>query len=265
MKLLWILLGFLLALIIPVHAQETEDCGFDLVEVETLLEESQAAYDSGDTETALTLLSDAQTILRSIQINCGVVNLTETLTIQSGRFTLKHPEGWTVEFEEASNSTEPGIAFMASSADALERLQNSTPDIRSGEQAVGVLFLAPEAATFLFDQETDFENSALGVAQAFVESIDEEYTLGTPETLSINDRRAAVVDFSGSTFEAVLYVVEYEREAVYAVVIALAAPGEGDGIQKLALEMTKSIRYDSSIQFIPGFTPSPVPSPTPTS
>jgi hypothetical protein len=239
------------------------DCVFDMEAVKTLLDEAQQAYDSGDTDSAFELLTEAQTALKSIRAACGDVDLSQTISILGGAFTLAYPDGWVRNIDETDIASQPSVVLMATNSDALERLESSTPELSAGEQAAGVLFLLPDDLPNMFNTEFDFDFTPMGIAEAMQASItgDEGFKFGEPESLSINDRRAATLRFSGSMFEAVMVVVEFKREAVYVIIIALAAPGEGDGVETLALEMAKSVRYDPNVIPTPDFVPSPVPRP----
>jgi hypothetical protein len=63
-QLLTLLLVFLLTFLNVRLVQSQDSCSLELAEANTLLTEAQAAYDSGDLEAALRLVSEAEAVLR---------------------------------------------------------------------------------------------------------------------------------------------------------------------------------------------------------
>jgi hypothetical protein len=266
------LIGCLL-LTIPAAAQEeTPPCTPDLIAVRELLDQVEVFTSAGNSASALTTMKTASEQLNILIEACTprlILNLTERLVVRNGQLTLNYPENWLREITaDSPDAVNPTYVQFANSINVFNSANTSVPVLNPGDQLIVLIFGAPETIVSGSELTPSAEGILISFQQTVLEGSDAQgFRFGEIELLSINDRRAATVNFSNTTFDAQAYAVEIQSGTTFAVLLALSAPGELDDLSPAALEMAASISYDpaavSATPATPEFVPSPVPSPTP--
>lgn len=233
---------FVLLMAVPIAAQE-ETCEIDLSEVESLLEEAQAAATSGDTATALDQIAGIQEALEAIVSGCSTreVTLDATFEAQDGSLSLNYPEDWELDDSEFNDSSE-GIVFLANSRAALELALSvgNDPVLASGQQIIGVLRNAEMLATDL-GEDAGLEE----VLTSLYENAKEEFpSISDIEYFSVNDRRAGQIEVPAGTFDGLFLIIEFRAGERYIGVISISAPGELDALRPIAFAIAESIRVE---------------------
>lgn len=271
-----ILIGSLFNLLaFPVAAQEQEipPCAPDLTAIRELFDQVDGFSSAGDDENAFATLKSAHDQLKALVDACTpriVLKLAERLVLRDGQLTLNYPDNWLRDI--AADSSDPGNTTYVQFANKISVFNNtssSVPVMNPGDQLIILIFGAPEAIISGSQLNPSAESILVSFQQTILEGSDTQgFRFGEMELLSINDRRAAGVSFSGITFEAQVYVVELQTASSFAVLLALSAPGELDILAPAVLEMAESMRYDPNAAPLPTatpvFVPSLVPSPTAT-
>lgn len=217
-------------------------CPIDLSGVVTELVQAQASASSGDTEAGLAQIAGVRVALAEITAACaqaGVeagVLLDNRFVAPNSSFSVNYPSGWT-EGSFSSNA-EAGAIFLGSTTTAAQALNTSIPQLASGEQALVVA--VGSANTF----GVGGENPSLeAILQQFAERTLADFnTTGELEMLSLEDRSVGRMEFSGEAFESVLVGIRLGDRDLYAIVVAVSAPGELDSVRRLADAVALSVR-----------------------
>ena len=222
-------------------AQQTT-CTIDLSSVVAELLQAQATASGGDAEASLVQIAEVRAALAAITTACaeagvdaGVV-LDNRFVAPNNSFTVDYPSGW-VEGNFSTNA-EAGAILLGSTPTAAQALNTSIPQLSPGEQALVVA--VGSANTF----GVGGENPSLeAILQQFAErSLADFETTGELEMSSLEDRSVGRMEFGGEAFESVLVGIRLGDRDLYAIVVAVAAPGELDLVRRLADAVALSVR-----------------------
>ena len=223
------------------HAQQST-CTIDLSSVVTELLRAQAAASGGDTGAGLTQIAGVRAALGEITAACaaagveaGVV-LDNRFTAPNASFSVNYPSGW-VEGNFSPNS-DAGAIFLGNTPTAAQALNTSIPQLSAGEQALAVA--VGSATTFgVGDDNPSLE----AVLQRFAERTLADFeTTGELEMSSFEDRSIGRMEFGGEAFQSILVGIRLGDRDLYAIVVAVAAPGELDSVRRLADAVALSVR-----------------------
>ena len=229
---------------IPMFAASAQQstCTIDLSDVVADLLRAQAVASGGDAEAGLAQIADVRAALAEISTTCaeagvdvGVV-LDNQFVALNNAFIVNYPSGW-VEGNFSPNA-EAGAIFLGSTPAAAQALNTSIPQLASGEQALVVA--VGSANTFgVGDDNPSLE----AILQLFAERTLADFeTTGELGMSSLEDRSVGRMEFGGEAFEAVLVGIRLGDRDLYAIVVAVAAPGELDSVRRLADAVALSVR-----------------------
>jgi hypothetical protein len=222
-------------------AQEAT-CDIELSGIVTQLVQAQAAASSGDTASGLAQIADVRAALAAITANCseaGIeagVLLDNRFVAPNGMFSVSYPSGWVAG--TFTPNPRGGAIFLGNSEAAVAALNANIPQLRAGDQALAV---AVGTATLL---GVDIENPSLeAVLLGFAErSLTLFNTTSELQMSSLRDQPVGRMEFGGDTFESVLVGIQLSDSDLYALVVAVTAPGELDALRRTADAVALSVR-----------------------
>lgn len=228
-RVLALLLPLLIA--IPAFAQEsTATCDLDLSSAIEILQ----GVESTEGADALALIVSARDQLLAAEQNCaaaGVVLLDQDYTAPDEVFSLSYPHGWSVGTFTPSESG--GIVFIGNSPFADRHLQVADPNIRAGEQAVQLLYGAPQSAE---------EASLEAVIADFEQLIGTLYEdVSTTEYFTLDGRDAARFFFRGATFDGIVVGADL-GDGRFVAVRGVAASGRLESLRGVVEAIVASVR-----------------------
>ena len=203
----------------------------------------------------------------------------ETFTSEDGHFSAMYPSDWVAA--ALVDVPLPGFA-VANSQDALDRLNNGTGDLQTGEVAAQVLVLPTQFLTLLGlelpDNPTPVD-TVLAFANAFLTPDPQDTTvdpasivIGEPEEIMLGeneDMPAGYVIVQDNTAQGAFIVSSLdEANTLTALAIVMSYPGEfTDELGTIGKDITGSITYDGTaddlMQMLMGGSPTTAPTATP--
>jgi hypothetical protein len=230
-----------LMIFIPAFGASAQDCTIDLSGVVAELLQAQAAASGGDNEAGLTQIANVRTSLAAITAACAEVGIEAGVVLENqfvapnNSFSVNYPSGW-VEGNFSTNA-DAGAIFLGSTPLAAQALNTSIPQLAYGDQ--GLVVAVGSAGTFDVAENPSIE----AILRLFAERMLADFeTTADLEMFSLEDRSVGRMEFSSETFEAVLVGIQLEESDLYAIVVAVAAPGELDAVRRLADAVAISVR-----------------------
>ena len=163
-----------------------------------------------------------------------VLTLTQTATSENGSASLSYPENWFTR-----QSSDNGI-YVANSQSALEKSFGSSMGI--GEVNIELNMTSTEAFLKQIDTPLKADASPYEILVAAMKGAGDSVKFGEPSETTVNDKRAASVDFKSQGFEGTAWLVEYKKGSLIAVQL-LTAPGESLPWRQLALDIIQSVKF----------------------
>jgi hypothetical protein len=255
-------LGVMIALFPVATSQaQSQSCNnVDLSTVAALVFQAQTGFSSGDHNTGLDRLAQAQALISVIQSNCGdnrasvaptaipqstqpapqstepttatpapIIEGDQVYNAPDGLFSVTFPASWVSSAGDRS-------LLIGTSQEALVSLTLVSNPLASGERGATILVnhadvLVPNAETT--DQIIDFYqrmfNSDLSVA------------VGTPQPITVDERAGQGFRYTTEEYSGFFLVVPLDEEEML-VLFAIAPLGEDVTLPTEAIEIAKQVR-----------------------
>jgi hypothetical protein len=245
-----LILSLLAATAFPAAAQDAV-CDIDLASTVMILVQAQGIAASGDTQTALTFIEQAQLKLDGFQAACGGaeiadpeppvgIELTQTHTLEKfqGDLTFSYPEGW-------AQDEDGGGIVVGTAQDVLDRDFGSEPPAMNPGEAAIYIDLG-DNGSYGSDDITD----PLSLMETLISQIPSSFgTTTEPVAFTANDRPAALFTASGEVADIMVYAVEVGSEGdevTFALFILLTAPDELNTYEPTLQAIAESIQFDGA-------------------
>ncbi|MBI1279155.1 MAG: hypothetical protein GC179_13600 [Anaerolineaceae bacterium] len=159
--------------------------------------------------------------------------LTQTAKTSNGLGSLSYPGTW-VSRQFGSESV-----YIANTKTALDKSFGSS--FAAGE--VNILVTLSPIDEYIKQAQLPLaaDASPLELLQTTIKVVGDSLKFATPQTSTLNDKRAASVNFAGEGFEGTAWIVEYQKGAIITVQL-LTAPNESARWQPTALAVITSVK-----------------------
>lgn len=248
-------LGILLTLIPATYAQ-TEGCQVDLSTVAALIFQAQAGFSSGDDATGLNRLSQAQTLITSIQSNCEGGTNAPIPTVEPTESTQPTPEATAVsavmtdevQVFNASDGTF-SITFPAgwvySEGERSLLIGNSQPTLVALTLVSNALSVGDRGATILVNKPSELVPNAQTAEQIInfyqqLFSSELSVSVGAPQPIDIDGRAGMGFRYT-SQYSGFFLAVPLDDEEML-ILFAIAPLGDDVSLPAEAIELAKQVR-----------------------
>jgi hypothetical protein len=248
------LLGVLFALFPTISHAQSNRCNVDLSTVAALIFQAQAGFSSGDDSTGLNRLSQAQTLITSIQASCDggspstptpesseptaetplptqPASTTETQVYQApdGVFSVEFPAHWVWSDSERS-------ILIGNSQSTLVALTLPNTPLQTGDRGATILINRPDV---LVPNGETIEQVASFYRQLFGSEL--SVNVGEIQPLTIDDRSGLGFRYTAQGYSGFFLVVPLDEEE-FLLMFAIAPLGDDVRLPAETIEIAKQVR-----------------------